>query len=300
MKRSNSGNTMISEGRAHFAGFNTRELRCVGSGPTFVLLHGIFDSADTWSGLLATLASRGHSAVAVDLPGYGQADRRQPGPGLAQLDAFVRDLVQAEGASEPAVLVGNSLGGNLTVRAALDPTLPISAAIPIDTAGLGYRPLIESLIGRYSPPSALVSRIPWLDQIALSRQGVKFIARSLYAAPTTADLEAAARMATMLGTERGFASIATEGRAMLREMDGGFDTGEVPPMVVVHRRRVNMIPSSAALRLHRQFPGSELRILDHCGHCPQLDDPTLIAELITNFALRQPQQGQLRSSQAGL
>lgn len=300
MKRSNSGNTMISEGRAHFAGFNTRELRCVGSGPTFVLLHGIFDSADTWSGLLATLASRGHSAVAVDLPGYGQADRRQPGPGLAQLDAFVRDLVQAEGASEPAVLVGNSLGGNLTVRAALDPTLPISVAIPIDTAGLGYRPLIESLIGRYSPPSALVSRIPWLDQIALSRLGVKFIARSLYAAPTTADLEAAARMATMLGAERGFASIATEGRAMLREMDGGFATGEVPPMLVVHGRRDNMIPSSAALRLHRQFPGSELRILDHCGHCPQLDDPTLIAELITNFALRQPQQGQLRSSQAGL
>ena len=90
---------MISEDRSNFAGFNTRELRCVGSGPTFVLLHGIFDSADTWSGLLAALASRGHSAVAVDLPGYGQADRRQPGPGLTQLDAFVRDLVRAEASS---------------------------------------------------------------------------------------------------------------------------------------------------------------------------------------------------------
>lgn len=84
---------------------------------------------------------------------------------------------------------------------------------------------------------------------------------------------------------------------MLREMDGGFATGEVPPMLVVHGRRDIMIPPSASVRLHRQFPGSELRILDHCGHCPQLDDPTLIAELITDFALRQPQQGQLRSLQ---
>ena len=44
-----------------------------------VLLHGWSDSADTWRPLLAQLGARGRRAIAVDLPGFGEATRLHDG-----------------------------------------------------------------------------------------------------------------------------------------------------------------------------------------------------------------------------
>ncbi|MGB3332425.1 MAG: alpha/beta fold hydrolase, partial [Mycobacterium sp.] len=71
---------MISTTRAGFDGVGTRMLSVPGDGTPVVLLHGYGDSADTWRGVLTRLAAAGRRAVAVDLPGFGQADPRRAGP----------------------------------------------------------------------------------------------------------------------------------------------------------------------------------------------------------------------------
>ena len=53
--------------------------RSPANGPGIVLLHGWSDSADTWRPLLAQLGSRGRRAIAVDLPGFGEATRLHDG-----------------------------------------------------------------------------------------------------------------------------------------------------------------------------------------------------------------------------
>ena len=61
------------------AGHRTRVLELEGSGPGIVLLHGWRDNADGWRPLLAALALCGRRAIAVDLPGFGQATQPRPG-----------------------------------------------------------------------------------------------------------------------------------------------------------------------------------------------------------------------------
>ena len=83
----------VLEHRVEAAGHRTRALEVAGSGPGIVLLHGWSDSADTWRPLLAQLGSRGRRAIAVDLPGFGEATRLHDGAVLMSgtPDEVVRD-----------------------------------------------------------------------------------------------------------------------------------------------------------------------------------------------------------------
>src|SRR4051812_1508796 len=108
--------TSVVEHRIQIAGHSTRALEVGGGGPGIVLLHGWSDSADTWRPLLAQLAARGRRAIAVDLPGFGEATRLHDGAVLPQLDAFAADLVESWADKEPVVVAGTSLGGCVALR----------------------------------------------------------------------------------------------------------------------------------------------------------------------------------------
>src|SRR5688500_15045984 len=105
----------IREQRLELGGFGTRalELDTDTDADGLLLLHGWSDSADTWRPLLGRLARSGRAATAVDLPGFGAADRLDREAGvLEQLDRFVaaaiRDRSERSG-GRGVVVVGNSL-----------------------------------------------------------------------------------------------------------------------------------------------------------------------------------------------
>src|SRR3954452_11976631 len=100
--------TTVFEHRVQLVGHVTRALEVPGTGPGIVLLHGWSDSADTWRPLLAQLGARGRRAIAVDLPGFGEATRLNDGAVLPQLDAFAADLVESWAGKDPVVVAGTS------------------------------------------------------------------------------------------------------------------------------------------------------------------------------------------------
>ena len=82
----------------------------------FVLVHGAFAGAWIWGPLIERLRAAGHSVEALDLPGSG--DDHTPVAEVT-LDACADRLCQVlSNASEPAVVVGNSMGGIVATQGA--------------------------------------------------------------------------------------------------------------------------------------------------------------------------------------
>jgi pimeloyl-ACP methyl ester carboxylesterase len=113
------------------AGHSVHAYRVAGTGvgPPVLLVHGLGGSANGWVRVLRSLA-RDFSAVhALDLPGNGFSPLPASGPltleeQLGVLHAFCREVVKA-----PALVVGTSLGGPLSVL--------LAALHPEDVAALG-------------------------------------------------------------------------------------------------------------------------------------------------------------------
>ncbi|MGH9145747.1 MAG: alpha/beta fold hydrolase, partial [Vicinamibacterales bacterium] len=82
----------------------------------FVLVHGAFAGAWIWQPLMDRLRAAGHSVEACDLPGLG--DDYTPVTEVT-LDACAARLCQVLAAgAEPAIVVGNSMGGVIATQGA--------------------------------------------------------------------------------------------------------------------------------------------------------------------------------------
>src|SRR5206468_3556900 len=106
-----------------------------GEGPPLLLLHGWADSADTWRLLLERFGRDGRRAVALDMPGFGTASApEKERPLLEQLDAFCDAALDYIAAGGGTIVVGNSLGGCVALRAA--ERADLAGVVPVAPAGL--------------------------------------------------------------------------------------------------------------------------------------------------------------------
>lgn len=270
---------MIGEHSASFAGVPTRVLSVQGKGIPVLLFHGYGDTADTWRGVLARLAKAGRPAMAFDLPGFGQSGPRSPGPLLPQFDDFA-DAVLAE--FGPAVLVGNSLGAATAVRAAGRRPESVKAIVTLDDP-LYVQHFLARLIRSREVPARFwlaAARIPVPD-LALRWATALGARTALYGPGTGAGPEVIAQWRQSMAS---MADVATLGRYAVQyayETREGHSGVEVRcPAVIVHGKRDRIIPVDASRMLHQQIPGSSLVVLPTAGHCPQLDAPDEVVQLI--------------------
>jgi pimeloyl-ACP methyl ester carboxylesterase len=82
----------------------------------FVLVHGAFGGAWCWEPVVGPLEAAGHTVEALDLPGGG--DDATPVEGITLESCAGRVCAQLLAGSEPAVLVGHSMGGVVVTQAA--------------------------------------------------------------------------------------------------------------------------------------------------------------------------------------
>ncbi|MFE6862642.1 alpha/beta fold hydrolase [Nocardia sp. NPDC057668] len=274
----------ITERSQWYGEFRTRVLEVPGEGPRFVLLHGFADSADTWRGVLSGLHARGRAATAVDMAGFGVTEPFAPGPLLPQLDSFADALLASTG---PVVLVGNSLGVAISLRAAQRNPALVLGVCALDEPLLSDDWLARFARGRVAPAAARVlrrTRVP----APLLRGGISVFARmALWGDPRAADRALIALWRDKYGSSAQVAWLAENAIRFAQESVGGYSGDPVPcPVRIVHGRRDRIIPVRAGAALHRLLPGSEFIVLPRAGHCPQLDDPAGIADLLADFADR--------------
>jgi len=271
---------MITEDRVCIGGVRTRRLSVAGSGTPIALLHGFADSADTWRGVLTAFHAAGRAAFAVDMVGYGHADPRKPGMIMPQLDAFIDATIVATGA---VVLMGNSLGACVSVRAASRGSKNIRGVIAVDEPILASHFLMRLGRGRSDPFRVLEHRMPIPKRLYHSAiRGT--LARLLYADPAKADPGVLDRFIFQAPDQAHLRRLLGDARAVVLETTAGYDSERVAcPLLIVHGRKDRVIPVHASKRLHDSVPTSTLIVLPNSGHCPQLDDPCELAGHVLQF-----------------
>ncbi len=105
--------------------------------PALVFVHGLGGTAATWDGVVAALADR-YTTAALDLLGHGQSPVPDD-PALYTRDAALADIDDVLATIDgPAVLVGHSLGGYLSLAHAATRPGAASAIVVLNT-GPGFR-----------------------------------------------------------------------------------------------------------------------------------------------------------------
>lgn len=269
-----------------FAGYETRVLELEGDGLPLLLLHGYADSADTWRQCLAALARTGRRTVALDLPGFGDADPLLSEPILPQLDAFVEEAAHyaAGRPRQPVLVVGNSLGGCAALRLAERHGNRLAGVLAAAPAGLQMSrllalverdPLLHSMLALPAPVPAMVLR-------ATVGRLYRAIA---FSSPRAVD---AALVSTFTQHHRSRSIVAgylETAHRLIPELRAPFDLGRIAvPVLVVWGDRDKLLFASGASEIIERVPGSRLELLEGVGHCPQVESPQRMTELILEFS----------------
>ena len=107
-----------------------------GTGQPIICIHGLGHDQWDFSPLFERF-QEGFELIALDLPGFGLAQKRNAEQALPTFDTLVeavRELVA--GCCEPPILVGSSLGGHVAIQLALNEPTSVLGMILVSPGGL--------------------------------------------------------------------------------------------------------------------------------------------------------------------
>jgi pimeloyl-ACP methyl ester carboxylesterase len=265
--------------------------------PTVVLVHGLGGSHLNWD-LFAPLLTPHARVHALDLPGFG---RSEPGhrvasvrANVAVLDRFVREVVGG-----PVVLVGNSMGGMISILEAARSPAKVRGLVLVDPAIPGPRGRPDARTAR----NFLAYALPGVGERYLATQRRKRGARGSVldmlelcgvdpaAVPPQLierSVELIDQRQDVAGMDRAFLTAArslllllADPRLMRRAM-AGVDV----PVLLVHGDRDRLVPVSAARDAARRHPDWAYVEMADVGHVPQLQCPEELAKHVLDWLPR--------------
>jgi pimeloyl-ACP methyl ester carboxylesterase len=263
--------------RAHYYVMPAR-----GSGDLPVLLlHGIADRAQTWSFVMPHLTEIG-PVYALDLAGFGLSGF-PPGQRYATItqqvafvQAMIRDVI-----GKSVLLVGNSMGGWIAIRVALESPELVTGLVLLAPGGAILR-------GRESWE-------PFLQTVSLAdSRTVRTALRQMYGRPPL----------PLYLAEHGLRSIfqrdpVTQFIATIDERDMLYpeDLRVVSvPTALIWGESDRFLPPESRDFFCSNLPNVQVLILPGCGHMPQQQRPRQVAAFIRRFA--QGLRGQTQTNAA--
>jgi pimeloyl-ACP methyl ester carboxylesterase len=262
-------------------------------GPTFVLVHGLGGSHLNWD-LLAPLLTPHGRVLALDLPGFG---RSEPGSRRATVQAngavlrrFLREVAAA-----PVVLVGNSMGGMISIFTAASAPRAVRGVVLLDPALPGGRRSLDAVVAGQFVLYALPlvgERFLWLRrQRHTPLRRVRDMLRLVGVDPDELPAEVIDRSVALLEERQDVAGMdkayLVAARSLLkilvepRSYRGAMAAIRVP-VLLVQGDRDRLVPVAAARSAAEAHPHWTYVELAGVGHVPQLQVPDVVAkELLT-------------------
>jgi len=243
------------------------ERRGNGSGPAAVLVHGLGGSATSFLSIASGMCALSRRVLLIDLPGYGQAalePHETPASPLELSEALGRTL---ELLGEPALLVGNSLGGALVLGSALLWPAQVAGVIGLAPAGAPFSEAEAAEVrrifrgGAESGPELgrrLFRQAPWVVRLFSRGLGENIADRAVQ---------------HIVGSIRAGEQVLTE--AELRTL-------RVPALVMWCDADA-VLPASGAEYFRRVLPSGSFEMFERSGHLPQMERPRAVLQRISRF-----------------
>jgi pimeloyl-ACP methyl ester carboxylesterase len=274
-------------------GRRLRVRRWPGEGRPLVLLHGLLDDSEGWTGLAMDTK---RPCFAMDLPGFGGSDL----PLHPRINAYADDV--AAGLKrlgiEECTLVGHSLGGAVATAVA-ERHERVHSLVLLAPAGYGHIRLAEWFalpgvrdIAELMLPLALVSPLLVTAGYTTLVANGRLPSRDL-----TERLRRRAFQSSP-GVRAAVQAIAAAGRSRR-----GFHSRDVNfegPVAALWGARDALVPLDHTKAVRRALPQTHLEIWPRMGHHPQRERPAQHARFIELHAAREhaPAQRATRRSSA--
>jgi pimeloyl-ACP methyl ester carboxylesterase len=263
--------------------------------PVIVAVHGLEGCAVNWSALAPLLTDR-YRVLAPDLAGHGFTRSAGRGVDVTSNRALLHRFIEAV-AGAPVILMGNSMGGMISLSEAAAAPDTVAGLILLDPA-LPFMPVRPdpSVVGMF-----LVNMIPGVSQRMISRRRqfspdelVAGVLATVCADPSRVSPEVVEQHIEVARRRFGFSEADREFTLAARSVvsAAGYVTGRAYrraidaarcPVLVLHGTLDRLIPVAAARMVARAHPAWSLVVMPGVGHVPQLEAPQASAAEIREW-----------------
>jgi len=250
-----------------------------GSGPTLLLLHGVFLDNTTWNGVRATLAER-YRVVTPDLPGFGASEKPHPSRFAYAVESFAEVVADLYAGLElgRATLVGHCLGGAVAITlAARHPEL-VSELVLVDALCEPPRLGAYGRLGLLPGVGGFVLRQLWNRRIFAAFFREQLLAREGAVEPASIAAYYAAFDEPAARTSAHESLRALSDTRQLETRAAGLRL----PTLVAWGSFDRVVPASVARKLARSIKDARLELLD-AGHVPQEERPSEFGHVLLRF-----------------
>lgn len=235
-----------------------------GRGEVLLLLHGLFGALSNWQEVVAAFSP--HYRIIIPLlPIYEMPLLKA---GVSGLVGFVEEFVEEIGLTEPATVLGNSLGGHIALVFTLRNPRQVARLVLTGSSGLFEDSMGGSFPkrGNYAYVQERVAYTFYNPQVA-TQELVDEVFSITNSNPKCLRIISIARSAQRHNLAKELQAIRV-------------------PTLLVWGLNDTITPPVVAHEFNRLIRGSELRFLDHCGHAPMMEKPTEFNRLLSHFLTR--------------
>jgi pimeloyl-ACP methyl ester carboxylesterase len=253
-----------------------------GDGPPVVFLHGLAGSKLSWLPILPAFA-RSFRLIVPDLPGHGESSKPRRSYTMRFYAGVVEELMRNLDVRE-AILVGNSMGGRIS--------LEVAARNPKRVRGMALLdPAVPDLfVGWVLQFARMVPNELGLIPLPFRRRLVRTAIAGLFAGPERlpeAGFEAGVdEFIRIHRSARARMAVWSSLRMLISEDRDRFWRAVRrirAPALILCGTEDRLVPIRLVERLAAELPAAEFHALPSVGHVPQFEVPEITTDLLQTF-----------------
>ncbi len=229
-------------------------------GEVLMLLHGLLGALSNFDGIIDHF-SKTHRVVAPILPIFELPIREVSVSGLVE---HVKEFVEHKGYDKVHVL-GNSLGGHITLLFVLAMPEKVSSAILTGSSGL-----FESAMGNSFPKRG-------------SYEYIENKVRETFYSPEVATKELVDQVFAAVNDRNSAIRIIATAKSAVRHNLGDKLHQIKAPTLLIWGKQDSVTPPFVGEKFNELIEGSKLVFVDECGHAPMMEKPDVFNEILEVF-----------------